>query len=225
MRAFFSASGDDQVGVLDVIADVLLVHRLHGRQILLGNTVDFAPALHNIALHAAQKADVRVHADENAEIHHRAQTLVVKRVNALNDHRLRGFNHFPAHVRAAMLRVVVGLAGNRATLGQQLHVIQKLIVLEHTRLVVVNLRALLKREIRMVAIIRVLIDQHHASGNFAGQILRQRGLPAAARAADSDQKHRRSPPLRLRIPRRGRSSQASSPHSARPPARAGSASR
>ena len=55
-----AAAHDREVRVVDVIHDVLFIHRLNRLHILLGNVVDRSAAALDIALDAAQKTDIDI---------------------------------------------------------------------------------------------------------------------------------------------------------------------
>lgn len=110
-------------------------------------------------------------------------------MDALDDDDVVRLQIFARHVCAAMVRIIVALFGNAPAFQQILHIFQQLIVIKDRRFVIVEQTALLKAQIRMILIIGVLIDNQDAFVDHRCQLLGQRGLSAAARAADSDKKH------------------------------------
>ena len=58
-----AAPGNDYVRLVDVVADILVIHGLHCGQVLHGNAVDLPAAILDVPADAAQQADIRLHVD------------------------------------------------------------------------------------------------------------------------------------------------------------------
>lgn len=178
----------DHVRQFDVIADVLVVHGLDGAQILDRNVFDAAPTLIDVAGDTAQQADIRLYAHIQLEKHQFAQALVIEHMNALYDEHIRRIDQL-VRIGAAMLGVVIALAGNRFSVQKKLDILQKQIMIEDFRLVVVEQRPFLKGEAGVVPIIAVMVDNEAPFANGPAKLLRQRAFAAPAGAADSDDDH------------------------------------
>ena len=59
----FSASGNNDVRIIDIIPDILIIHRFDSIQILCGDIIDLTAAFLDVTGDSAQKADIRFHAD------------------------------------------------------------------------------------------------------------------------------------------------------------------
>ena len=88
-----------------------------------------------------------------------------------------------------MLSVVVALAGDGFSFQKKLDILQKQVVVENLRLVVVEQRPFLKGEAWMVPVVAVMVDNQRPFADGPAKLLRQRALAASAGAADSDDDH------------------------------------
>ena len=85
-----SAPGDDEVGKLFGRFDELLVHGFEHSLIAVEHLINSTSALHYIAADIANKTHVGVGINENLQVHHVAQLLIVQRHDAFEDNdRLR----------------------------------------------------------------------------------------------------------------------------------------
>lgn len=151
------------------------------------------PAFQDVALDAAEQANIRVHLHVQLQEHQLHQPRVKEAVDALQNHHIVRVNQLIG-VRTAVLRVVIRLAGDGLTADERVHVVQQQIVVKNAGFVVIELCALGKGQIRMVAVVAILLDDQTAVAQPVRQRVRQGGFSAAACAADANQNHRSASP-------------------------------
>ncbi len=110
-----SAAGDDDVGILFVIADVLVKHGLDSRDVLGGDVVDLTTTFIDIALDAAKQTDIRFDVHIELKIHHRAETRIIERMDAFHDDDVVRLKVFASHICAAVVRIIIALFGDALT--------------------------------------------------------------------------------------------------------------
>lgn len=146
------------------------------------------PPLVDVPGDAPQQADVRLHAHVQLQKHQLAQALVVEHVDTLDDQNLRRVDQLVGIV-PAVIGVIVTLAGNGLARHEGLHVLQKEVMVENFRFIVIELLAFLQRQAGMIAIVAIVVDDRGAWADGAAEFLCQSAFSAAACAADADDQH------------------------------------
>ena len=115
-------------------------------------------------------------------------------MNPLDDDRARRLDR-RAGVAAQMARIVVLFLCDGLSRLEQAKILVKRVVVKSRRFVIVDEPALLKGHIRVIAIIAVLMKKNRPGVEPPHEFVGQRGLAAAARAANADQEHDPSRPF------------------------------
>ena len=97
--------------------------------------------------------------------------------------------HYPLDEKIIYIKRVIGLPGDRPSFHQFAYVVIQQIMVKDARLVIVQVGAFLKGQIRVIEIICVLIDEHALHAHVAHELIGQSGLARTAGAANPDKQH------------------------------------
>jgi hypothetical protein len=188
----FSAAGDDDVGILFIVADILIEHRFYGGHVLIRDAVNVPSAFDNVALDSAQKTDIGFHVHVQTEVHLIAQALIIESVNALKNNDIMGLEVFIGLVSAAVPRIVIPFSGYSLPIQERGDIPENEIVIKDTRLIEIEMTAFLEGHIRMIKVIGVLIDNENTFIDHGSEFLGKSRFTASACTADSNKQHRQS---------------------------------
>jgi hypothetical protein len=185
-HAVLSALWDDHVGVALRGLDEGLMHRPDGVVILAPHLIESSAAVLEVASNPSDHPNVRVGVDEHPKAHPLAKRAIGQHQDAFDDDDgtrrdaiALGHPHVTLEIVA---RLVDGPAGH-----QLVDVVAEERKLERVGVVVVDEKALLEGERRLVAVVAILLDQHHMVRTVAfGQGAGDGGLARAAAARDPD---------------------------------------
>ena len=169
---------------------MLDVHRPDRRVVLVSHGLEAAAALLEVTANAADQPDIGIGIDEDLDVHLLAQHRLGEHEDALHDHHARRL-HPPRRRRTGVGGEVVDRDVDRLTVAQGTQMHREQVALERCRVVVVNLHALVEREVRLVAVVGVVLDRHGAAGHRGRELVRDGGLPGARTAGDSNDQRTR----------------------------------
>ena len=144
--------------MLRIIADVLLIHGLDGGQILARNAVDFAAALGDVPLHAAQQADIGIDLHKQLEIQQIADAGIIERMDAFEDHHIAG-NDRRERILPAVLGIIIPFFEDGTPFGERFEILIQQIVIIDFRVIVIDARPVLQLQVGMILIIGILMNQ------------------------------------------------------------------
>ena len=119
------------------------------------------PRLVDVPGDTPQQADLRLHAHVQLQKHQLAQAFIVEHVDALDDQHFRGIDQL-VRISPAVIGVIVPLAGDGLARHEGLHVLQKEVMVENFRFIVIELLAFLQRQAGMIAIVAIMVDDRGA---------------------------------------------------------------
>lgn len=161
------------------------MHRLDRRQVLADDVLEVTAALVHIAQHAAQDALIGIGLDEDLEVEEIAQALILEDQDALDDDDLARLDDLRL-LRARVAREVVDGTLDALSLAQRLEMRDEQVRLERVRMVVVDVLALLKRNLVMCPVVIIVIDDRDAVPEMRLEPVRECGLARARAARNAD---------------------------------------
>ena len=181
-----SAARDDDVGVALARLDELEVHRLHRGEILVEDFLERPAALDDIASQAANQADIGVGVDEHLHRKQLANARVGEQQDAVDHDDVDGRHvraHGFSHVRD---KIVLGLL-DRCTRRERRKMSEEQLPVEGIGMIPVDPASLLERQMRVVVVVRVHVDERDGLGmKRAREIPRDRRLAGPRSAGDPD---------------------------------------
>lgn len=182
-----AAARHNDVGVALAGLDEFQVHRLHGRQVLLDDLRERPLPLHQVALKAANQANVGIRVDKHLHVEQRANPRVRQNQNAIHHDDIRASDVCCSRTASVRGEIVLGFL-DRSSVRQGAHVLPQELPVDRVRVVEVDLAALVHREMRLTVVVGVHVNERHRRGaQRAGDVARDRGLARARPSGDSDQ--------------------------------------
>ena len=179
-----AALGNDEVGPALAGLHELLVHGLHGGQVLGDHAVQRAAALFHVPHDAPQDAHVGVGVHEHLDVHQIAQLRAGKDEDALHQDHRRGVD-LDEVIGAVVLGEIVHRAQHRLARLQGLDVLHHQLRLKGVGVVVVGQAPLLVGQLVLALVVVVVADDADLVAEALLQPLGQRGLSAAGTAGNA----------------------------------------
>jgi len=169
--------------------DKLQVHRLDSPQILVDDRLHGPSAFRDVALQPSDEPRVVIGVDEDLDVHELTQGRIREDQNALDDDcppRKDGL----VHRFAGVLSEIIERQVDASALFQRQHVADEQVGLERVRMVVVQGRAFVEREIVAIPVITVVFEHDDPVGSERLDNRRDDGRLAGARSARHADDHR-----------------------------------
>lgn len=184
--ALVAALGDDDVSKSARWLDKSFVHWPHRGVVLAADLVERATAAFHVAANAPQHANVGRRVDEQLDIKAISQRRIREDQDAL-DHD-DGRRLHPLCLRfAAVMHEVIERPFDGDAPAELIEVLHQQIVLQRVRMIVVELGARLWRQLRPIAVVRIVVDERHGFARQLGQNRScNRGLARSRAARDAD---------------------------------------
>ena len=164
------------------------MHGLDGRQILLDDGVDAAPALFDVAADTAAQTHVGVGVDKDADVHFIAERLVHKDHDALDHDDLPRLD-VQDLVRAVVDGIVIGGAVDRLTGFQLAQMPDHHVGVECVRAVVVEVGALLIAHFVVPLVVVIVAEHADIIAEAIHERLDKRRFSATGSAGDTNDDH------------------------------------
>ena len=185
-----ATAGDDEVGVALAGFDKLLVHRLHGGEVLIEDLIKGPPADRHVAADPTNESRIGVRIDEDLDVEMVADAFIDEEQDAIDDDHIRGCD--PLGGRAtAMAHEIVHWFVDRHAGRERAKMRLEQVEVERIGMVPVELPQFVMRLPFMIRVIRVHVDERalrvgqtfcHASGHGGLAGPRASGNPDDQRA-------------------------------------------
>lgn len=155
-----TAFGDDNIGIFLAGLHKLLMHGLHGIDILVDHGFQTSGPFHDIPLDPADQADIRIRIYKHPDVHHLAKLFVFKDQDSFYDHNLAG-NDRDRILTPVMNLIIIDRTLDRMTCFQFLQVLDHQLGIKGIGMIIVQTRSLFIRHIVMSLIIIVMLQDRH----------------------------------------------------------------
>ena len=184
-----ASPGNNQVGELLGGLDELLMHGFHIILIMIEHHINRAPTLHDIATDVTNQTNIAVGIDENLQVHHVAQLLIMQRHDAFEDNHGLGFYMNCLRQTVGEYIRIGGLLDGLA-IFQLLDLLRQQFPVEGIRMVEVNGLALFISQCRRIVVIRIQRNDGSTMGRQRlGNTFDDGGLARTRTACNTDDDH------------------------------------
>ena len=151
------------------------MHRLYRREVLLDDIVNVSSTLFYIAEDSPQNPLIRIRFDVDLDIEQAAQSRICQQKDPLNEDNLARLN-MNRLIRTVVHRVIIDRTLNALTVAKLSDMLNQQIRLKCIRMVIIQLLALLKRNIIMLLVVVVMIDNGNVISEAVTQPVRKSRL-------------------------------------------------